>query len=65
MGAIAQTLGSVGMKILLQVVGSLATKQFLEWALFWSARKIAAHTETPHDDTFVAKIEEAYNGAGK
>jgi hypothetical protein len=31
---------------------------FLEWAIMYSARKLAEYTNTPHDDAFVTKIEE-------
>jgi len=31
---------------------------FLEWLIRYSARKLAEHTKTPHDDAVVEKIEE-------
>jgi hypothetical protein len=52
---------AVGQKLLTAVFGP----KFLEWALFKIAEEIAAHTATPHDDEFVAKIKDAYNNPSK
>lgn len=37
--------------------------KFLEWIIMFSARRLAEHTQTPHDDVIVDKIEELLKAA--
>lgn len=52
-------------KLLTQIAVSMIGEKFLEWALFNIAEKIVKSTETPHDDEWLAKIKESYEGAKK
>lgn len=50
-------------KLLAKLVLSLISEKFLEWAFFNIAEKIVKSTETPHDDEWLAKVKEAYEGS--
>lgn len=50
-------------KLLANLVLSLISEKFLEWAFFNIAEKIVKSTETPHDDEWLAKVKEAYEGS--
>lgn len=50
-------------KLLTNIAVSLISEKFLEWAFFNIAGKIVKSTETPHDDEWLAKIKEAYEGS--
>lgn len=49
------------LSIITRLVASVATKQFLEWALFYIAERIVKHTKTKQDDVWFAEIKAAYD----
>lgn len=55
-GLLAGGVKSIGTKILV----SLLSEKMLEWTFWKVASLIVASTKTPHDDEFLAKLEEAY-----
>lgn len=61
MPVILGTLLTAAGKAALHILGTAATQQFLEWTFFWAAGKLVAHTDTPHDDEFYAKIKAAHD----
>ncbi|MGL5014323.1 MAG: hypothetical protein ACRC6V_08560 [Bacteroidales bacterium] len=50
-------------KLITKIAISLISEKFLEWALFNIAEKIVKSTETKHDDEWLAKIKESYEGS--
>lgn len=56
--AILFALKSFGTKLL----WSMVTEKMVEWMFFKVAQMVVSHTKTPHDDEWLAKIEESYNG---
>lgn len=50
-------------KFITQVAISMISEKFIEWAFFNLAEKIVKSTATPHDDEWLAKIKEAYEGS--
>lgn len=54
--AILFALKSLGIKVL----WTLVTEKMLEWMFFKAAEGLVAHTETKHDDEWLAKFKEEY-----
>ncbi|MGL5014219.1 MAG: hypothetical protein ACRC6V_08015 [Bacteroidales bacterium] len=50
-------------KLIANIVLSLISEKFLEWALFNIAERIVKSTQTPHDDEWLAKVKESYYGS--
>lgn len=50
-------------KLLTQIAVSMIGEKFLEWAFFNIAERIVKSTETKHDDEWLAKIKESYEGS--
>lgn len=50
-------------KLIANIALSLISEKFLEWAFFNIAGKIVKSTDTPHDDEWLAKIKESYEGS--
>ena len=50
-------------KLIANIALSLISEKFLEWAFFNIAEKIVKSTATPHDDEWLAKIKESYQGS--
>ena len=50
-------------KLLTKIAISMVSEKFLEWAFFNIAEKIVKSTATPHDDEWLAKIKESYQGS--
>lgn len=50
-------------RLLTKIAISMVSEKFLEWAFFNIAEKIVKSTETKHDDEWLAKIKESYEGS--
>lgn len=62
---IASTLIKLGITTLLGIFGRVATQDVLEWCLFFVAQIIVDHTDTPHDNEFLAELKKANDEAKK
>lgn len=58
MGLLAKVFGKIGVKLF----ASLATEKFMEWLLFFVARRIVESTKNTKDDELIKEIEKAYYG---
>lgn len=54
-------LGGAAAKFALSMVSSWASAEFVEWVFFWGAKNLVKHTDTQHDDEWLAEIEKLYN----
>ena len=63
MPAILSVLGKATVAFLIKLIMSLATEKFIAWLFFYIGEQIVKSTKTDHDDVFLAKIKEAYNGS--
>jgi len=55
--------GTAALQAVGKILWRLATKEFIEWAIMYAAEAAAKHTDTPHDDAFLAKVREANEAA--
>jgi len=55
----------VALGTVVSILTKAASKEVMEWLLFYVADIIVKSTKTPHDDAFLAKIKEANEKAGK
>lgn len=53
----------VALSTIIGVLTKAASKDVMEWLLFYVADKIVKSTKTPHDDAFLVKIKEANDKA--
>ena len=53
------------MAMAMRLVGALTSTLVLEWAFWKLAQMLVDHTETPHDNAFLVKLKEVYEGNGE
>lgn len=51
--------------VIVKVLTKAASKEVMEWLLFYVADIIVKSTKTPHDDAFLEKIKEANKEASE
>lgn len=62
MPAILSVLGKATVAFLLKLIMALATEKFIKWLFFYVGEQVVKSTKTDHDDLFLVKIKEAYDG---
>lgn len=56
--AILKGFMAFGTKLLM----TFASEKLIEWAFFYIASEVVKSTKTPHDDEFLEKAKQAYEG---